>query len=212
MIRLEKNFIKLSDVLAFIIVGLVIGLIAKGVVELMKRKGKEIPKGVNIAANIVTIVFAVAAIGFGITSAIALQHGMYGLDIRAERIFTNIQKSPIDQSADFAKVSNFQEGSNPEPVKSSYVVVYRFTCPDCEAISEELDAKLKAEGKPYWYVSSRSAVGKALCSLYGINEVPSIIAYDSQGKASTGIIYTKDGDNTILDTSVWDIAVRHANS
>ena len=209
---MNDNFIKLSDVLTIIIITLITLLIIKGITELLKRKKKPIAKPINTTINICLCVTAITAIGLAITTGIALTHGMYDMNIRADKIFENIQKSPVDQSSDFAKAINYQTGEMPNTLKSSFVILYRFTCPDCELTHDNITAKLNAEGKPYWFVSSRSDVGKALCNLYGISDVPAIIAYDSNGRVSAGKITTLDGDKPIVDESAWELAIRHVNS
>lgn len=209
---MESNSITMSNVLIATIVTLIVAIVIRVAIEVMAHKKTPAPKQVRALATIALAVISTFSVAFAVICAIAFSHGMYDLDVDATKILKSIEFSPTDQSNEFARAIGYSEGETPTTVKSSFVVIYRFTCPDCEQTHHELESKLRAEGKPYWFISSRSDVGHALCNLYGINEVPSIIAYDSQGRASAGVIYQREGDDIQLNDSAWKIAVRHANN
>lgn len=195
----------------------VIAVMAAAIVMLaatliLRKMGKTVPKAVNVASYVIFGICATGTVAFAIVCGIAKSHGMYTLDMAAERLLPAIQRSPTDQSEQYAKSISYKPGQlvNPD-TKSGLVVMYRFSCPDCEYINADMQVKLKASNLPYWWVSSRSEVGRALCERYGIDQVPAIIAFDGNGKMSIGQLHTTKDGHVVVDEQAWKIALDHAS-
>jgi hypothetical protein len=98
------------------------------------------------------------------------------------------------------------EDELPENLTGYIVIYYRFDCPDCHAVYDELSEQVKDNDKVCW-ISSRSTQGKALLASYPVDEVPSGIYFReyTYGGALTYTkkrLYTTDDDgNTILSSN-----------
>lgn len=130
----------------------------------------------------------------------AKPHGLYSMDIEVTKLAKGIAHSPLDQSESF----------NPdEEHKNAIVVLYRFTCPDCEAVYEQFKAQLDSLPYDTYWISSRSKNGRALLEQYGVSEVPTILAFDANGRVSVAKAYTyDDAGNAILDQSAMDVVLK----
>lgn len=147
-----------------------------------------------ILARLVGIVAIVAVLmlaGTGVLVRIACDHGAYEFgDATVSETVEHIRKSPVDQS-----------GQLPDVPTDMVVYMYRFTCPDCEDVHEELMTWLDGCGKPYLCVSSRSEKGKVLKETLSVTEVPSVIYFDGDGKPHMQIVYERDGNgDAVIDT------------
>ena len=151
-----------------------------------------------------TIVSGVLGIVLFTQVQAAKPHGLYSLDIEVTKLSEGIAHSPIDQSANF---------DPDEPHTNTIAVLYRFTCPDCEAIYEQFKAQLDSLPYDTYWISSRSTNGRKLLDLYGVNEVPTLIVFDANGRVSVSKAFTyNDAGDTILDQSAVDIALRTLDS
>ena len=64
-----------------------------------------------------------------------------------------------------------------EPKSGDIIVYFRFGCPDCNTIYNELEEKLGDMDNVHW-VSTRTQLGKELLEVYPVKEVPMIICID----------------------------------
>lgn len=208
---MNDTHVTLFQVVTAVTVILAIALIAFVVVRIRAKRGLPMPEWLPIPVTAVLTLAAASSLALAVICFMAYDHGMYSLDIRADRIIRNIQMSPHDQSKELAEATGWSEGETPHNPKDAFVVIYRFTCPDCEGVKDELQARLANSGYPYWFVSSRSPLGHAMCELYGVDEVPSLISFDDEGRASLAVIYeTKDG-KPVLSESAWKFAAERVD-
>ena len=152
--------------------------------------GRERPRWMRIASRAAALVAAlslIVTIGLAITVNLAVRHGAYEFgEATVAETFEHISKSPTDQSAEL-----------PDEPKDLVVYMYRYTCPDCEDVHEYMMGWLKDQPVRYLCVSSRSEKGIALRDELGVKEVPSVIYFDSDGKAHMRIVYVfDDGSKT----------------
>lgn len=120
----------------------------------------------------------------------AVKHGAYTDDMTVKTMYDGIKYSPI-------------ESKLPDNLEGCIVLYYRFDCPDCHAVYNDLSAAVKDKDSIYW-VSTRSEQGKALLAQYPVNEVPSGI-YFRKNTYSDALTYTKkvlyttdSSENTVL--------------
>lgn len=169
----------------------------------MLNKGDEVaPKKVPLAIGLSLIAVAVATgVSMGVLLKDALAHGLYDINLPIVPLIEQVRLSPEDQSEEFG--AYVEENGTPT---NTIVSMYRLTCPHCEAIYEDLDARLRAMPYQHFWVSSKSPVGAQLRDLYDVKDVPAIISFDAKGRASVALIWTTDAaGNTQLDTAALDI-------
>lgn len=181
-------------------------LLGIGLVMLARLVNKKTP-GTKMAAVMlwpgmcITLISIATAIVLIMQVHIAKAHGMYSYDIPVMELPNNIAHSPKDQSAEFDMEAEH---------KNTIVMLYRFTCHDCEAVHEQFNAELDSLPYEHYWISSRSEVGQKLREMYNINEVPTMIAFDINGRASVAKAYTyDDAGNPMVDRSAVDIAMRN---
>ena len=123
----------------------------------------------------------------------AKTHGMYQsiFDITWEKTINGIKLSPIEDTLP----------ENKDDLKGSLIMYFKFGCPDCEAIYEEQQEKLKGINKLYW-VSTRSEQGKELMQTFPVTEVPAGVYVKQNGTGVIETIYAKDANkNASLEHS-----------
>ena len=158
-----------------------------------KHLAKKTPPTV-VAARVIGVVGIVAMLALAATGLLvqaACDHGAYALgDATVSETVEHIRKSPVDQSDQL-----------PDDPTDMVVYMYRFTCPDCEDVHEELMTWLDGCGKPYLCVSSRSEKGKVLKETLSVTEVPSVIYFDGDGKSHMQIVYKRnENGDAVIDT------------
>lgn len=180
-------------------------MILPNIPYLFRRDDTKLRKGpIIVGALMCATMLAADTYAFWLVNT-AVEHGLYDLGLPIAPLAEQVRHSPKDQSEEFAAAVS-EVGGTPT---NTIVVVYRLTCPDCEAVFEDLDARLRTIPADVFWVSSRSSVGEQLRDLYDVTQVPSLIVFDDNGRASVSLAYTKDAaGNSVLDTSVIDIAAR----
>ena len=102
-----------------------------------------------------------------------------------------------------------KESKLPDDIEGVIIIYYRFDCPDCRAIYNDLASAVANTDNVYW-ISSRSETGKSLLDKYPVDEVPTgiYIRHDTYNGNVTFTKYelatTDENENTILDTSAID--------
>ena len=99
---------------------------------------------------------------------IATLHGMYDFRCNYFKMLHCTQYTPIQDVL-------------PSKLDGCIIVYYKFGCPDCEAIYNEVKETVDNDKKIYW-VSSRSKKGKQLIKEHKITEVPTGVYVSSTGK------------------------------
>lgn len=127
----------------------------------------------------------------------AASHGMTDLDnwpsLSLYQTIKSTLHSPVAQTA-------------PDDLEGQIVILYKFGCPDCEAIYDELSTATDGR-EGIWWVSSRSEQGRALVEAYSVPEVPSLLYFRVHHDGNTpevyqATLYTKKGDLVMLDRAV----------
>lgn len=138
-------------------------------------KDKPVPKTIaNIAANAgigVTVVFAFLVC----TEFVAKNHGATD---------QMLNKMPIHQIVNTICSSHSQSKNIPEDLSNSYILYYKFSCPDCRATYHDFQDYLKQNPLPgdLYYVPSSSDIGKDLLNKYGATYVPSLVYVYPNGR------------------------------
>lgn len=174
----------------------------------MLNKGDEIAlKKVPLAVGLSLIIVAITTgVSTGVLLKDALAHGLYDMNLPIVPLIEQVRLSPEDQSEEFGAYVEACAEKDKKPT-NTIVSMYRLTCPHCEAIYEDLDARLRAMPYQHFWVSSKSPVGVQLRDLYDVKDVPAIISFDANGRASASqkIWMTDAAGNTQLDTAALDI-------
>jgi len=131
------------------------------------------------------ILMLVAAILLVGNYLVATQHGLTTSDITISKMNKGINGTSI-------------ESVLPDDLNNTIVIYYKFSCPDCHAIHQELTDAINAQPDAKIYlVSTQSAQGKDLKSKYPVDEVPSgiyisdTIVADGEGYIKK-VLYTTD--------------------
>jgi hypothetical protein len=119
----------------------------------------------------------------------AKQHGYQdGLTVNAESLWRGIHKSPEE--------SKLPE--NPDELKQSLIIYYRFGCRDCEAHYQAIKTAVQPYTNVYW-ISSRSEQGKKLRETYPVEAVPTGVYITKDGTGLTYVLYTQLQNQTRLN-------------
>ena len=162
-------------------------------IEIAKLK-RTIKKG--YIAKVLTFIILVASILvylsiYGLLSAYqtAKQHGYQdGLTVNAESLWRGIHNSPEE--------SKLPE--NPDELKQSLIIYYRFGCRDCEAHYQAIKTAVQPYTNVYW-ISSRSEQGKQLRETYPVEAVPTGVYITKDGTGLTYVLYTQLQNQTRLN-------------
>ena len=103
----------------------------------------------------------------------AQDHGLYTTDITIYKMITGIQNS-------------HKEDKLPDNLDNKIIIYYRFGCPDCETIYNDLNAYISDNNLNVYYVSTRSTQGKKLLKQFPVKTVPTgiYIYKNNQGELS----------------------------
>lgn len=151
-------------------------------------------------------VIAVVSITIQISSFINLTSTIktaisHGLTSDMEKMSMSELKDLINNSP--------KESKLPDNIEGAIIIYYRFDCPDCKAIYNDLSQAVADNSNIYW-ISSRSETGKALLDKYPVDEVPTgiYIRHDTYNGNVTFTKYelatTDEDGNIILNKSAID--------
>lgn len=173
-------------IIAIIIASVTVVLSKKGMVP---DKLKKLPKIVCIVLITVSLFIGLFTLIITMKYKTAVKRGAFTDDMTVKTMYEGIRYSPIEDEL-------------PEDLKGSIIIYYRFDCPDCHAIYEDLCKAVEGRDKVYW-ISSRSKQGKALLANYPVSEVPSAIYFReyTYGGALTytkKVLYTTENGNAVL--------------
>lgn len=169
-------------------------------VALSRRKARDLKRRriVRNACAVVAAIGCIALASLGVVYAQGTAHGMTGDDWRGRSIGEVISlnaTTPENQSL-------------PDDATGSVVILYKYGCPDCEAIYGELASAIDEAGiEDVYYVASSSPDGRELVENGSINYVPTVVYLRHEALANgadmTHIqLTTVDEDgNTVLDTA-----------
>jgi hypothetical protein len=206
----ENKGITLTMLIISIGIALMIAIVANVIIHIRQKKNPEsIPRVASWIAKGFAILSIAAAAAMAVLIGTASAHGLYTLDIDIRKAVIGIQKSHVDQSAELAKAIGWTENTAPENPKDSFVLIYRFSCDDCEAIKDEIAAKLNTTGKKWYAISSRSQLGIAYRKFYNISSTPSLVATNADGKTSVAVIFSDETGKVAVNEGAWNLLLRH---
>lgn len=164
---------------AFILSLVLIALCLVWTLILLITKGKRKKEHRTLSKKIIyfiCILYACSVLLFAtsvVFRSVAIKHGAWGDFEKKETFYSVIvnSKNGFVESADI-----------PEDLRGSIIIYFKYGCPDCNGIHDELLQAIKdhPESRIY-YVSTRSETGKKILARYHIDAVPSAvyIPYDS---------------------------------
>ena len=189
-----------------IIAALIVVFLAAAIVTTrlyLKSKNSDKPMHPTKVALpwICTVVLLLCLAYTGINVAAAYDHGYYGQDASLAQLVNTTDRTPHDQSAEL-----------PDELTSCIVVLYKYGCPDCDAIYDDLAQSVKNANVKVYYVSSKSERGSGLCAAYDVNDVPTAIAYADDSSVLQKILYYTDDDkNSHFDADAFDRLIEWVN-
>ena len=165
------------------IIIIAVSLIATLIVVVLLRK----PESARIRRNIIYGICPLYIIGvllFSIStyfSSKAIKYGAFGDFRKVETI------SSVMEHTD----KGYIESDNiPEDLRGSIVIYFKYGCPDCAGIHDELVELLqKYPDNRIYFVSTRSETGKKILEQYHIDVVPSAIYVPYNGYHHIEILY-----------------------
>lgn len=166
-----------------IILGVAMLLLAIAFIVIIFIKRKNENKTSLFVLSRITLVLlilvSISTISCIVLAKEANDRGMYDNSQPINEIIEHVINSPIDQSTEI-----------PAEPKNMIVLVYRFDCPDCNALHNQIEQDLSNVN--HINVSSRTPEGKMFSTEYGVNQVPSAVAFSSTGEHLTLPLYTSD--------------------
>lgn len=181
--------------IAVIVIGILCAALLAGI-HFAKRKPKH-------EKHIKTACYVILGICLAGTACMAYlydageKRGMTMDDWKAENVAEIIRinnETPVSQTL-------------PEERNGAIVILYRYGCPDCEAIYDDLhDAIDELDLKNVYYVASSSEYGQKLVEEGDIRYVPTGVYLRHEALANGASIThislaSKDGNETVLDTA-----------
>lgn len=123
----------------------------------------------------------------------ALKHGAYTDEkydyMKSDDVFmikSRINHTPIDQSKELASI---------EDQKGFIIYMYRWSCGDCEQVYDKVKRIVKDNNvENFYFVSSRSELGKTIVKTFNITEVPSMVYIRQSGGYTIKYITEQNGD------------------
>lgn len=164
------------------------------------RRNPKMRRAGTIACATLFLLAAVAWVAIcAYAYATALSHGM-DPDEPAASPMTALEVSETTPVADDVEDSV-------SAVQGKVLYLYKFGCPDCEAVYPQMSADLEAAGAEVLNVPSTSPLGVMLCERYRIDEVPALVAI---GPAGGGLPVSPLGFEGGYDAEAVALAARHA--
>lgn len=118
-----------------------------------------------------------------IITGIAIQHGLYSLQTPiVDTVAILVQgDTPIDESA-----------STSTDQTNVVYAFYRFGCPDCEEIHDDLVNWADENDIDLIWVSTRSEKGRVLFNSTSVDQVPAIEVVNKDGESFARVVYSVD--------------------
>lgn len=156
----------------------------------IKDTAQKAKKRVIVALGVITALSLISMVVLNASYAIAVKHGAYTRDMTIATMYDGISHSPVEDTLPT------------ELTPGTIIIYYRFDCPDCRAIYDDLMAA-SANVDNIYFISSRSPQGQALLEQYPVSEVPSGIylrAYTYNGalEYTKKVLYYQDLNGNIV--------------
>ena len=102
--------------------------------------------------------------------------------------------TPIDEVADgvFSDETPFDESATVEGATDVVIGFYRFGCPDCVTIHDELESWAAENDLDLVWVSTRSEIGRKLFLSQPVDQVPTLMAVRADNETLTRIAFEVD--------------------
>lgn len=104
--------------------------------------------------------------------------------------------TPITEVADgvFSDKTPFDESATVESATNVVIGFYRFGCPDCVTIHDELESWAAENDLDLIWVSTRSEIGRKLFFSQPVDQVPALMAVRADNETLTRIAFEVDED------------------
>lgn len=119
---------------------------------------------------------------------------MYDMHTTVTETVDYISKTPI-------------ESKIPDDLSNKLVVYYRFDCPDCHAVYDDL--KNATQNYDIVWISTRSKNGKELRKKYPVEYVPTGIAFNADKQYISFTLYKSENGKIILDSDNLDLLLKY---
>lgn len=185
------NGVIIALILAIIGIAVFVGISLMYKREKIKLKPAKIIKGFGAIIFACALIVAIFTLIISMRYQSAKKRGAYTSNITIQELNEGIRYSPIEDEL-------------PENLEGAIVIFYKFDCPDCHAIYNDLKDAVSGHDNIYW-VSSRSEQGKALLANYPIPEVPYGVyfrtyTYGGNLNYTKKVLYCDDANgNTVLN-------------
>ena len=170
----------------------------------------------SISLRIICALMILASMGLifysSVINKMALANGAYD----------NIQYSQtIGEIKEDVKYGFEESDDLPDDLTGCIVIFFRYGCPDCKGIHDDLMKRVEEhKDNKIYFVSTRSSTGSKLLhpdgdmDKYLVNDVPAIVYYQSYDVTNPvtkkSVLYTFDENkNPILDEMVFDAVIKY---
>ena len=167
-----------------IIIGIFAALTVCSAVGLAASIGTRAKRVVARALALTLIAMLICDLALAIFAGVAVAKGLWTLN------------TPIDEVADgvFSDKTPFDESSTVEGATDIVIGFYRFGCPDCVTVHDELESWATENNLDLVWVSTRSEVGHRLFLSQPVDQVPALMAVRADDETLTRIAFEVDED------------------
>lgn len=137
----------------------------------------------HVKLRLIPVTCAVLFVALLIITGVAMRHGLYSLQTPMIDTVAILLAgdTPVDES----------ETTSPDQTDVVYAF-YRFGCPDCEEIYDELNDWADENDIDLTWVSTRSDKGRALFNSTAVDQVPAIEVINKDGENLARVVYSVD--------------------
>lgn len=165
-----------------IIIGIFAALTVCSIVGFAVSVGTRAQRVIARALALTLTVTLVCDLALAIFAGVAVAKGLWTLN------------TPIDEVADgvFSDETPFDESATVEGTTNVVIGFYRFGCPDCVTIHDELESWAAENDLDLVWVSTRSEVGRKLFLSQPVDQVPALMAVRADDETLTRIAFEVD--------------------
>lgn len=165
-----------------VIIGIFAALTVCSIVGFAVAVGARARHMVTRALALTLIATLVCDFALAVFAGVAVTKGLWTLN------------TPIDEVADgvFSAETPFDESATVKRATNVVIGFYRFGCPDCVAVHDELESWAAENDLDLVWVSTRSEVGRRLFLSQPVDQVPALMAVRTDDKTLTRIAFEVD--------------------
>lgn len=165
-----------------VIIGIFAALTVCSIVGFAVAVGARARHMVTRALALTLIATLVCDLALTVFAGVAVAKGLWTLN------------TPIDEVADgvFSDKTPFDESATVENATDVVIGFYRFGCPDCVTVHNELESWAAENNLDLVWVSTRSEVGRKLFLSRPVDQVPALMAVRDDNETLTRIAFEVD--------------------